>query len=777
MRSQIRNPAVASYLLQHNHDILSSIKVSSDVAEGGTAKRKAYRPPSPVKALTNLFAAVSHKDAAPSKEFERHTPSLSSIPVFAPAAPPVKSTSEPDLGNRPSRTASKITLLGNTDGQSSLLPIHVLEETFSSYVLALHARKGNVVGRNIINRREADEVAISELYNILLEHPTDHERSAQVPVDVLFAAFEKFLKFAWKERLGELISIKTLTDLQAHSETLRPHDFKEQVEKTLDDLAPQNRRALKAIIGLLADLLDGMGNDSDMGTLTAVITDIVVADDDPHRFIPLFDRLVAEYEVSSTHSGSATPMPGSTTPSRDFMADMGSLNTKTASLSKRLGFGSIKRHNSKTESGARVTTLLRQWSRNGRPAEDHTKLAAGRSKPVRADSQSTLLGRSRYDEKSLVFDTFSPPQPQASPAIPTLEQNEVGSPFSSQVFDKPSNTSRKKRRSSLSDLRVTKSMDPLSPFTTPRVADSAPQLPKPIQASPLTPGAMLNATYSPLRACTVHASPTVTKENTPPLHRRYQTLRRRPPNFAAESTPLHFENTPTKLLATSRASPLRLRERRSPSSIPVAVPRAVLTERWNPSNTPPSLALRLEKPQTPHTDSATDKVRIYSPRKLRERLENQQAAIETTKKTLQSDIDIFHSKLSELEPTASGPDLLADDRTMLLANLGTRLRALDNKTTHLITNLQSQTTTLGVDLSRSVEASQRKARDLDKRLKLANEENGALYDRNNEELMRVFNQVKRGQGIEELRTKLKESLDEAAKWRKECARLRSESAG
>ena len=83
-------------------------------------------------------------------------------------------------GRVPSRSASQkaayeeqeigqVTLLGMKASTRHQDPLKLLEETFSTYMLALRSRSGNVVGKLLRGRARADELAVNELYNILRE--------------------------------------------------------------------------------------------------------------------------------------------------------------------------------------------------------------------------------------------------------------------------------------------------------------------------------------------------------------------------------------------------------------------------------------------------------------------------------------------------------------------------------------------------------------------------------------------------------------------------------
>lgn len=94
---------------------------------------------------------------------------------------------------------------------------------------------------------------------------------AEAPVAVIFVAFEKFLKRAWSDRMGSVVNLETLNAMQEQAGklmlelrklgicstgilgTLLPLEFEAYFRTTTGEMAPQNRRALKAIVRLLAE--------------------------------------------------------------------------------------------------------------------------------------------------------------------------------------------------------------------------------------------------------------------------------------------------------------------------------------------------------------------------------------------------------------------------------------------------------------------------------------------------------------------------------------------
>ena len=124
-----------------------------------------------------------------------------------------------------------------------------------------------------MNRTTVDELAVNDLYNRLIESPFDLEASAELSVNVIFSAFEKFLNIAWREQMGHIMTKQALDTLQERLNRQVPGNFADFVNFIFGDMAPQNRRAFTALIKLLADLLEGCSNDGDRGALTAAFAE------------------------------------------------------------------------------------------------------------------------------------------------------------------------------------------------------------------------------------------------------------------------------------------------------------------------------------------------------------------------------------------------------------------------------------------------------------------------------------------------------------------------
>ena len=102
-----------------------------------------------------------------------------------------------------------------------------------------------------------------------MEDSTRIQAPAEASVDVLFAAFEKFLKCAWADAMGPVLHAKLLGDMQAiFGKQYRPiidilayrkldlprtPQTTERFSSLLAEMTPQNRRTFARLLALLAE--------------------------------------------------------------------------------------------------------------------------------------------------------------------------------------------------------------------------------------------------------------------------------------------------------------------------------------------------------------------------------------------------------------------------------------------------------------------------------------------------------------------------------------------
>lgn len=294
-RFMMEEPSISACLLDKNAEILHSIELDAAPEVQSPARRqpetheaeRIRRPKSPVKLLSNFLSSSMGPSSHPPVSIKKDVPVLappsqqSRLPLPGQGSKPPSREERPKSKENAARPVS-ICVTSAEPGDA----ISRLEETLSTYLVALQARKGNIVGKSLKHRATADELAINELYNSVIEDPAMMVLAAQATVDVLFAAFEKFLNVAWKEQVGQVLPHKLLLQIQSNAETLFPTDFDAYFATALRSLPPQNQRAFKSIMKLLADLLDGTGNDSDRGMLTAAFAEVLVTEGNPRDYIP-----------------------------------------------------------------------------------------------------------------------------------------------------------------------------------------------------------------------------------------------------------------------------------------------------------------------------------------------------------------------------------------------------------------------------------------------------------------------------------------------------------
>ncbi|KAK3077850.1 hypothetical protein LTS18_009089 [Coniosporium uncinatum] len=199
------------------------------------------------------------------------------------------------------------------------------------------------------------------------------------------------------------------------------------------------------------------------------------------------------------------------------------------------------------------------------------------------------------------------------------------------------------------------------------------------------------------------------------------------------------------------------------------------------------------------------RLRMQSPQKLRERLQNEARAISTTETSLQAELSKIGDELSGLAGESRKPHASARHATAgagaAAAGVGSlsratgmsqftvtadlkalenKVKALESRIPTLVGDLSKRVELLGTSVSDSLAASEKKNRALEELYKDAAAENEALYARFNEELGKVLRKVKgsgQGDGVEELRQRMQDAEVESAKLRKENARLKRENAG
>ncbi|OBT81925.1 hypothetical protein VE02_09681 [Pseudogymnoascus sp. 03VT05] len=769
-----KNPALTTSFILCYSSILSSLSLQVD-----NDKAKYYRSPSPVKMLSSFLTGGGSSSSDPPKH--KRTPTLGSIPSFT--APSLsRSSSKKEMDSVVTSTNSSFK--ASFDESTTANPLVKLEETFTGYIIALQSRKGNIIGRILRNRAGADELSVNALYNKFIENPFDARASFEATIDVLFSAFEKFTRMAWKDQMGPVISVQTLQALQEKASKLFPGDFADYIKLLFGDMAPQNRRAFVAIIKLLADLLEGCGNDGDRGALTASFAELLVPDNNPHSYINLLDRLVDDADRLfedlgvGASNGYNTPMDGSMT-----SRTQGSVTSNT-SLRKRFGLDSLLRQNSKREDDSKPS-MWRTLSKTGRSTATGEQMDGSiskgrlhRSRSIESDSRLGTPKRPGSRDRPTVLGAFDDQRPNSSHTPSRLSTIGQSPPPAPDAVEK---SLKKKRRSSLSDLKALLANATLDSPSTPLSTRRANQLAQPAQASPRTP----SPTKLPSRALAFNVSPKQ-KENANTRvspARNVGNLTERPHNVQSGDTVTIKDlwsvpsKSPPKAAANLASNIPTLKG--SPRPLSLALPLAPAPVFGTPAFSEITSPRKDAGPTNiPSPTKSPQKLRLQSPQKLRERLQSEAKAIGEAEAGLQSELAKIGAEMAKLSgsPVRGTPSTSSGSE---LRRISESVRALESRIPVLMKDLEGRNAAVQKELDRGLVVAEEKAKGLDQLYREVSAENEILYERFNGELGRIVKALK-GKGREEreeLVKKVKESSEEAAVVRKENARLKREVVG
>ena len=771
---QSQSHGLAATSVAFHRQVLQGLPIPST---GSEARGRTFRPISPVKILSNfLGGGPTIQPTSPSKQ-QGPAPTLKDIPRMVPSLLPDTGTT---FGGDVSKPGDSVaTIQANVKGTGDSLAL--LEDTFATYVVALRSRSGNIIGRVLRGRATADELKVNELYNTLVEDPSRIQEAAEVPVDVLFVSFEKFVRVAWKDRMGPILPKNLLKSMQVGLDTGRPTEFVLQFRTALEEMTPQNQRAFTATIKLLSDLLDASGNDGDRGALMASFTEVLIVDSNPHDYITLLDRLVDDYEMLF-ESNTRAPEEAATSIASDSLrrnrsVNTGSLSSNASSLRRKFGFGTLSRENSKSEAESKVTSVWRTLSKNTKSPSEINSQPGSLSKGTLLRSRSTdtdtrMLPPLRPGSKDRPTGSDSTPNDEPSSRPGSSHRSlAVLSTIGEVTPTKPMVLTKKKRRSSLSDLKLPVDSPSLSSWMT----SSPSQLRTPTKYQH-TGG---HVKQSP-RDQTAIPESSVAKSNASPnpAKNRFGSPERFTTPQVKEGSPQRFGYTQHKpsAQATRAVPPKDKVDRTEQSTIAspktsqsgIPAPKGLSERQWPPNGTTPSK----KGPQPP------PKLRLQSPQKLRERLSNEHKTLNTASDELQAELAAIGTELSALKrapsklshtapikplnisPTKASTSSPTKPSTppsldVLSSRLDQLTKTIVAHTSHTTSRLSSLATEAS-NLSTQLDASNRKIKKLDALYQEANAENEALYERFNDELRNIVGRVKKGEGVQVLRDRVAE---------------------
>ncbi|KHJ35808.1 putative rho guanine nucleotide exchange factor gef2 [Erysiphe necator] len=726
-----RNMSLTASYISLYRKILKSIHIQSE-----RDKQRSFMPSSPVKLLTNLF------NTAPSISGSRNS-RISNKINFSSLTRSESNKSKVSLDEIEFRAEA----LHHSEKQ---LDNHLikLEEIFTAYTIAIHSRKGNVVGRALRSYGNVDELTVNAVYNTFIENPYDQRIASEVTIDILFLAFKKYLRIAWMEQMGDVVSQQTLDELQLQALRLISGDFAHYVRLILSEMTPQNRRAFISIVKLLSDMLDGCSSDGDQGEITAAFAELLVIDGNPHDYINLLDRLVMDQEnifqtigkgaKNGTETGNIfTSISGN----KSNASAVNSIASSSSSFRKRFAETLLRQNSSPDKQ-----SVWRSLNKNNRAtvpgnqlnSDINSKMPLRRSRSIESPNR-----RSTLKDRPTVLGAFE--ERPSSSSGPTVRPNMSEIMPSNEITQLKS--TKKKRRSSLSDLKSLNCSGALSH-----------------SAHSITPTEDINVGQDSLNSISQIQSPSkipLAEVSSDPAH----------PNFYRTGSPTqkenlnlstsvryrknsHFENLQMK---TSKAPPLKpdvilikdlwttpsLKEKISLTSTNIPTPnnraKTILKNASRPltshSNLPRSpQKLRLQSP---------NKSRLSSPQKLRDRVQNESLVIQNAEIDICSELSKIGAQMAQLH----GSDKLICSSQQIsepnsLSSLQLSLSSLTTRISRIIADLKARNQLVESDLEKSLSAFEFKIKGLDQLYREAAAENELLYERFNGELAKIAKAVK-----------------------------------
>ncbi|KAI0600062.1 hypothetical protein F4775DRAFT_547824 [Biscogniauxia sp. FL1348] len=742
------NPGLTPAIVSFHTKVLRGI-----TATNRAEKSRSFLATSPVKYLSNFLSGSSSDLGSPKRQ---RTPTEDRPAALYPTQVSRTNSSRDAIslyGSAKSREGIRM----GADDDIPENPLVRLEQTFTGYMASLQARKGNFVARSLLHRSSVDELSVNDLYNRLIESPFDIESSSDLPADVVYTAFEKFVRIAWTEQMGPIMTQKALDALQQRAAKRLPGDFADFVHFLFQDMAPQNRRAFTALIKLLADLLDGCGNDGDRGALTLAFAELLVDDGTAHNYINLLDRLVedcdrifddgsggfAGFAASLTVSNGAPIYESINSTTRSVKSHTGSLASNTSSIRRKFGLENfLIRQSSKNDPDSRPS-MWRTLSKHNRHPMNADFATLTKSSINRAKSIDTGTGKQRRPASrerpplaGAFDDTCS--RPTSSNKLETIGEPDT---------EDGTTRSKRKRRSSLSDLKDL--MEAATLEDDEEVVDDgeADDMPQPLSHMKET-SEKFNSGPRAL------PPPKIT---TSPVSQNYLTY-----------SPINSSRQKENIEDPFGGGP------------PVTSPRKGHSKTMSTSNIPTLKAPRdngvdlgdgLSRPSSSPT-KGPGKLRLQSPQKLRERLQVEKNAAEDVDANLQTELSKIAADMAKVN-SALPRSATADMRRLALS-----VNTLEERLPQLMMQLTDRQQQLQRDMEDTLKATEGKVRAIDQLYKESTAENELLYERFNSELGKIVKALK-GKGRddkEELMVRMKDYSEETARVKKENARLRREMA-
>ncbi|KAI9928281.1 hypothetical protein MW887_002314 [Aspergillus wentii] len=743
-----QNQTMTESIVHSNFEILRYL-ASNFMTQVKTPR--GFRPPSPSKLLSSLLGGSQSKDSSSNAKAPNSASLLGEFPKMPPPrANHSRSNTLPSVFPGKEDTSNRISVVGGAPAKGQDDQFGLLEQTFAAYALSLQSRSGNIVGRSLRAREHADRSTVNELYNILLEDPSKIQAAAEVPVDTLFVAFETFIANAWRDHMGPILDPPSLKLIQNQFDTMHPLDFDDSFRRFLAEMSPQNRRALASLVRLLAELLDASGNDGDRGALTAAFAEVLTVEGDPMHHVSLLDRLVEDFDnLFEEFIPGGSSLEGTLTcdQTKSASQNAGSISSNASSFRKRFGF-SLHREGSKHDGESKVSSILRTLSKSKGSGDSEPNTPKGtlsRSKSIDVDAGMNLLLRPGSRDRPI-----------------------PGSSHSQDHFRRPG--SSQEQPPSLSSIRGSEEEKEFTIRSETRYCFFGHFWCFPDSASEA-----YNSIFESSSVRIYNAIDTTETARQPRISILF-------PEFITSKGSLSFSDDFTKRTANKKSDgssspPQDIKRRSRATSIPHS--RATgLKERPTAVN-----GSDIKRAQPSSSTQKPQKLRMQSPQKLRDRLQNEKKAQASAQLGLKDELDLIGEEMQALklvptQPKAAGQYESSDEsHSPSTAILLSRINSLETRFDSLSGEFTGRTSAIEKDLESSLVVSEKRAKKLDELYREASAENEALYDRFNFELNKIARDVRSGNADEALKSQLSGALEEIGRLKKENFRLKREVGG
>jgi len=764
-------------LIARNRDIIEALDLDFAGNSGPVAVTvmpmnipvRQNRPISPVKQITNFLSSKVNHSMAPVPRRLNSTYSVrSNVETDFSKSMFVSNSINQDRKLQASHSLEYIPQTNRSTTTSSVsgFTAKQLTQNLSTYIVALQARKGNVVGSVIRERNNMNHDKVKVLYEALLVDPTSMTLAAQAPVDVLFAAFESFLNVAWPSIMGQIIDDVALQKLQHNVEIKSSPDFEESFHAWSQGVSSENFRAFCGIVKLLVELLDGASNDGDRGILTTAFAELLTLGRDTNDIISLLDYFVGNMDSLLDEDVIARSLDLQSSPRADRtrINNTGSIGSNSSSFRRKFGFGGgISRENSKTEAESRVGSVWRSLSKNSKTSSETSF-----QRPVLNRSTSSSDGEVRVRtsgptlrEIPVIHGPFAFERPESkdgsfmpSSPLATIGENVVR-PINGQ-------STQLDNSASSSDLSIIP-----TPQTSPSSAKSVKNIPisnfgqqKPVSISGkiATPTRVQTPNKSIASAYKKENSPVVSMGPSSIPRPRGSSVQVDEVVITAHSS---AKNGTTNIMrytpSTKLSTRVGLTEKSSANAMKI---KPLQISKPTPINSPSSLS------STP-----VKKMTLQSPQKLRERLQSEQRSLQSVSLSINSEM----KKLTDDIAVASS--IQNKTATTSPSNLTVRLNTLSQSLNSTISTMQESNQSLQNDTLSALLRSESRTKKLEELYRESSAENDALYKRFNEEIAKVMMRVRSGEGVVELKQRVKSLEEEAEGLRKENRSMKREIIG